>query len=128
MIKEFFNSNNERVRVHSRNSAKRVLNYYDDIISSFPAETRIGMVKERDDVMDMTPQEALHMADNYYNAKRGYAKDDAASVKYFLFAAEHGIPSAMNQMGIMYAAGEGGLPKDGAKSKSWTEKHGITGV
>ena len=34
--KEFFDSNNERVRVHPKNEPNRKMNYYDEIIATFP--------------------------------------------------------------------------------------------
>lgn len=37
----FFNSNNERVRVHPKSEPHRKLNYYEEITASFPAYTRI---------------------------------------------------------------------------------------
>ena len=37
----FFNSNNERVRVHPRSEPHRKLNYYEEITASFPAYTKI---------------------------------------------------------------------------------------
>ena len=44
----FFNSNNERVRVHPKHEPNRKLNYYEEIVASFPAST-----KAFDAVIDM---------------------------------------------------------------------------
>lgn len=37
----FFNSNNERVRVHPKDEPNRKLNYYEEIVASFPGITRV---------------------------------------------------------------------------------------
>lgn len=37
----FFNSNNERVRVHPKSEPDRKLNYYEEITASFPAYTKV---------------------------------------------------------------------------------------
>ncbi len=39
-IKEFFNSNNERVRIHYKNEENRKSDYYTDIMASFPDNTK----------------------------------------------------------------------------------------
>lgn len=40
-IREFFNSNNERVRVHPKEEVGRKSEYYSDIITSFPNNTKL---------------------------------------------------------------------------------------
>ena len=37
----FFNSNNERVRVHPKHEPNRKLNYYEEIVASFPVGTKV---------------------------------------------------------------------------------------
>lgn len=37
-MKEFFDSNNEKVRVHPKNEPNRKMNYYEEIMASFPDE------------------------------------------------------------------------------------------
>lgn len=40
-MKDFFDSNNEKVRVHPKNEANRKMNYYEEIVASFPDEARL---------------------------------------------------------------------------------------
>ena len=39
--KDFFNSNNEKVRIHPKNEVNRKMDYYEEILASFPDSTRI---------------------------------------------------------------------------------------
>lgn len=39
--KKFFNSNNEKVRIHPKNEANRKMDYFEEILASFPSSTRI---------------------------------------------------------------------------------------
>lgn len=45
-VQSFFNSNNEKVRIHPRNERNRKMDYYEEIISSFPDNTCIYPAKE----------------------------------------------------------------------------------
>lgn len=40
-MRQFFNSNNEKVRVHPKNEPNRKMDYYEEIIASFPDSARI---------------------------------------------------------------------------------------
>ncbi|MCD7956726.1 MAG: leucine-rich repeat protein [Lachnospiraceae bacterium] len=40
-MRDFFNSNNEKVRIHPKNEANRKIDYYDDIMASFPDSARV---------------------------------------------------------------------------------------
>ena len=40
-MEEFFNSNNEKVRIRPKNERNRGLDYYEDILAAFPPSTRI---------------------------------------------------------------------------------------
>ena len=40
--KDFFNSNNEKVRIHPKNEVNRKMDYYEEILASFPDTTRIA--------------------------------------------------------------------------------------
>lgn len=40
-MRDFFNSNNEKVRIHPKNEANRKIDYYDDITASFPDSARV---------------------------------------------------------------------------------------
>lgn len=40
-MNQFFNSNNEKVRVHPKNEKNRKVDYYEEILASFPDETKI---------------------------------------------------------------------------------------
>lgn len=44
-MRQFFNSNNEKVRVHPKNEPNRKMDYYEEILSSFPNETCIAPVE-----------------------------------------------------------------------------------
>lgn len=44
-MRQFFNSNNEKVRVHPKNEPNRKMDYYEEILSSFPNETCINPVE-----------------------------------------------------------------------------------
>ncbi len=39
--RNFFNSNNEKVRIHPKNEVNRKMDYYEEILASFPDSTRI---------------------------------------------------------------------------------------
>ena len=39
--RNFFNSNNEKVRIHPKNEANRKMDYFEEILASFPSSTRI---------------------------------------------------------------------------------------
>ena len=39
-MKDFFDSNNEKVRIHPKNEPKRKMDYYEEIMASFPEETK----------------------------------------------------------------------------------------
>lgn len=45
-IRNFFNSNNEKVRVHPKNEANRKMDYYEEIAASFPDCTRTFPISE----------------------------------------------------------------------------------
>ena len=45
-INQFFNSNNEKVRIHFKNEKDRRMDYYEEILASFPDETRIHSIKQ----------------------------------------------------------------------------------
>ena len=45
---DIFNSNNERIRLHSKNETGRLTDYYKDIMSSLPPETRCMPEKDAD--------------------------------------------------------------------------------
>ena len=45
-MKDFFDSNNEKVRIHPKNEPNRKMNYYEEIMASFPDETCDLMRKE----------------------------------------------------------------------------------
>lgn len=45
-INQFFNSNNEKVRIHFKNEKDRKMDYYEEILASFPDETRIHPIKQ----------------------------------------------------------------------------------
>ena len=49
IIKKFFDSSNERVRIHPRYENERKLDYYDDIVQSLPQET---ILLEKNNVKD----------------------------------------------------------------------------
>ncbi|MCD8105236.1 MAG: leucine-rich repeat protein [Lachnospiraceae bacterium] len=40
-MRDFFNSNNEKVRIHPKNEVNRKIDYYDDITASFPDAARV---------------------------------------------------------------------------------------
>lgn len=40
-MQQFFNSNNEKVRIHPKNEENRKMDYYEEILASFPDEARI---------------------------------------------------------------------------------------
>lgn len=40
-MQQFFNSNNEKVRIHPKNEKNRKMDYYEEILASFPDEARI---------------------------------------------------------------------------------------
>lgn len=40
-MKNFFNSNNEKVRIHPKNEVNRKMDYYEEILAAFPDTTRI---------------------------------------------------------------------------------------
>ncbi|MBQ2726495.1 MAG: toll/interleukin-1 receptor domain-containing protein [Clostridia bacterium] len=40
-INDFFNTNNEKVRVHPRDEANRIIDYYTDVTAAFPDKTKI---------------------------------------------------------------------------------------
>nr|MBQ4318076.1 toll/interleukin-1 receptor domain-containing protein [Clostridia bacterium] len=46
-IRDFFNTNNEKVRVHAKNEPSRKMDYYNDIIAAFPDSSRV------DDTLDI---------------------------------------------------------------------------
>lgn len=47
-MKDFFGSNNEKVRVHPKNEINRKMNYYEEIVASFPDATANCVRKEKE--------------------------------------------------------------------------------
>ena len=45
-------------------------------------------------------------------------QDDAAAVRWYRLAAEHGFASAQNNLGLMYAKGDG-VPQDDVQAHMW---------
>lgn len=45
-INQFFNSNNEKVRILFKNEKDRKMDYYEEILASFPDETKIHPIKQ----------------------------------------------------------------------------------
>ena len=54
-----------------------------------------------------------------YEGGRGVAKDDAEAVKWWRKAAEQGVATCQNKLGVMYGNGRGGLPKDDQQAVEW---------
>lgn len=54
-IKNFFNSNNEKVRVHPKNEANRKMDYYEEITASFPDCTRTLPIAEEAPAAEPAP-------------------------------------------------------------------------
>lgn len=52
----------------------------------------------------------------------GLVQNDAEAVKYYIQAAEKGVPWAQYALGTFCEAGRGGLPKDAVKAVSWFTK------
>lgn len=48
-MQQFFNSNNEKVRIHPKNEENRKMDYYEEILASFPDETRIYPEEESEE-------------------------------------------------------------------------------
>ena len=120
MIKQFFNSNNERVRVHSRNEAERSLDYYDEIVSSFPKEALIYQPKEQvKPEPDLSASELYRTAENYSSGTNGVQKDERKAGEYFLKAAQAGHGLSMNKVGYFYNTGTFGFPKSDRLAREW---------
>ncbi len=54
---QFFNSNNEKVRIHPKNELDRKLDYYEEIVAAFPDKTRVGFCPGYEPKMPVCPQQ-----------------------------------------------------------------------
>ena len=54
---QFFNSNNEKVRIHPQNELDRKLDYYEEIVAAFPDKTRVGFCPGYEPKMPVCPQQ-----------------------------------------------------------------------
>ena len=54
---QFFNSNNEKVRIHPKNELDRKLDYYEENVASFPDKTRVGFCPGYEPKMPVCPQQ-----------------------------------------------------------------------
>ncbi len=89
--KRLFNSNNERVRIHPANEVNRKSDYYTDIISCLPDETRcFPVTKTADPVMKETPApvRAAAVQDSPEDARK---RANGDLVRIGDFDVEHGV-------------------------------------
>ncbi len=59
-IKDFFDSNNEKVRIHPQKENNRKINYYEEIVASFPEATRNCPVAKKENIADDDTAEQVY--------------------------------------------------------------------
>ncbi|MCD7884015.1 MAG: leucine-rich repeat protein [Lachnospiraceae bacterium] len=81
-MRDFFNSNNEKVRIHPKNEANRKIDYYDDITASFPDSARVfepEPEQKSEQEMDEKPEPAAVTEPKEGQQPEPEAKPQAAS-------------------------------------------------
>ena len=143
-VRDFFDTNNEKVRVHPKNEPNRKMNYYDEVTASFPDETRIyaaapvqrkeveekklgvepmkvpvaePVVRKKESEPVMTPEEMYELGKKYYHGE-GVLEDKSEAVKWYRKAAEQGCAAAQNNLGACYLYGTS-ISKDETEAVKW---------
>jgi TPR repeat protein len=69
--------------------------------------------------VDKGDEHAAYQLAYLYDAGSGVPQDHAEAVRLMRFAADKGMPAAMNNVGIAYFRGMGGVAKDSAEAGRW---------
>lgn len=109
--KDFFNSNNEKVRIHPKNELNRKMDYYEEILASFPDSTRIFPEYSEEEVSaeEEAPVEIT-----------APAKEEAAAETAVPAVAEEPVREAVPQ--AEETGGEEDVPTEGKRPDPGPEK------
>lgn len=138
-IENFFNTNNEKVRVHTKDEPDRKMDYYEKVTASFPdsakiyavqpAETSPDDVLQEDETVTAAPDvsgNAPQEDEDAVSAEAGNtetekAEDSSVDMDALLRLGEKGNTTAQFTLGGMYYFSKG-VEKDDGQAEYWLAK------
>lgn len=108
--KDFFNSNNEKVRIHPKNEVNRKMDYYEEILASFPDSTRIFPEHREEEVSaeEEVPAETAASTEDEMPAQAAVPTAEEEPIRAAVPTAEEPIRAAVPTAEEEPAGEEGG--------------------